>query len=192
MAIQSLSTARNQSQRDITLTIAGRGPEHTRLVQLSEALNIRESVHFTGHLSPREMPKVYADADAFIFPSIREFGGAVALEAMASGLPCIVANHGGLREYLTDECGWKIQPKSRTFLQEQMTRAICELDSRPELYNHMSHSAIHRAKQYTWQAKVTDLLGIIQRCITEKQSVRQDDPASNHSSPLGDPEVVSG
>ena len=57
-------------------------------------------------------------------PSAREFGGAVVIEAMACGLPCIVANKGGIGEYVTEETGFKIEQNSREYLTQELTKKI--------------------------------------------------------------------
>jgi len=66
----------------------------------------------------------YRKADIFCLPSAREFGGAVVIETMACGLPCIVANNGGIKEYVTEETGFKIEPNSREYLTQELTKKI--------------------------------------------------------------------
>jgi len=41
---------------------------------------------------------------------------------MACGLPCIVANNGGIGEYVTEETGFKIEPNSRGYLTQELTK----------------------------------------------------------------------
>jgi len=43
---------------------------------------------------------------------------------MACGLPCIVANNGGIGEYVTEETGFKIEPNSREYLTQELTKKI--------------------------------------------------------------------
>ena len=64
-------------------------------------LNLGEIVSFAGWVNQQETLDYYRKADIFCFPSVREFGEAVVIEAMACGLPCIVANNGGIGEYVT-------------------------------------------------------------------------------------------
>lgn len=51
--------------------------------------------HFLGHVDHEELSVLYASADVFLFPSDTESYGNVVTEAMASGLPCVIANGGG-------------------------------------------------------------------------------------------------
>ena len=74
--------------------VAGDGPR---------AADVRLALPFATHLGflGREtLADLYADADLFVFPSPTETCGLVALEAMASGLPVVGADAGGVRENL--------------------------------------------------------------------------------------------
>ncbi len=72
--------------------IAGDGPEAHRVLQELPF------VHRLGFLDRITLADLYADADLFVFPSATETCGLVALEAMASGLPVIGADAGGMRD----------------------------------------------------------------------------------------------
>jgi glycosyltransferase involved in cell wall biosynthesis len=58
---------------------------------------------------------ITANLISFASLQFESLGGAVVLEAMACGLPCIVANNGGIAEYVTQETGFKIDPISREY-----------------------------------------------------------------------------
>ncbi|MFZ7120879.1 MAG: glycosyltransferase family 4 protein [Eubacteriaceae bacterium] len=66
------------------------------------ALDLKKStpnnVVFTGYLKGKELSSIYASCDVFVFPSSTETFGNVVLEAMASGLPVITVNSGGVKE----------------------------------------------------------------------------------------------
>lgn len=53
------------------------------------------NAHFLGKKNHQELAKFYASADVFVFPSTSETYGNVIIEAMASGLPCVIADEGG-------------------------------------------------------------------------------------------------
>jgi L-malate glycosyltransferase len=78
------------------LILLGDGPERTRAEQKCRELGISEHVTFVGNLKqPQELLSI---GDLFILPSESESFGLAALEAMASGLPVISTNTGGLPE----------------------------------------------------------------------------------------------
>jgi len=66
---------------------------------------------FIGKIEHAQLAVLYASADIFLFPSISETYGNVVLEAMASGLPCIVANGGGSADFIEQGInGFKCKP----------------------------------------------------------------------------------
>ncbi len=78
----------------LCFVVAGDGPR---------AGAVRAALPFAlhrGFLGREELADLYADADLFVFPSRTETCGLVVLEAMASGLPVIAANEGGVQENL--------------------------------------------------------------------------------------------
>lgn len=85
------------------LLFAGEGREESRLKQLAADLGVEESVKFLGHL--REIHKFYAAIDCFVFPSRKEGHPLALIEAMASGLPVITTNVGGIPEVLGSLAG---------------------------------------------------------------------------------------
>lgn len=60
------------------------------------------SGHFTGFATGEDLAKAYASSDVFLFPSHTETFGNVTLEAMASGLPCLVADAIGSKSLVDD------------------------------------------------------------------------------------------
>jgi glycosyltransferase involved in cell wall biosynthesis len=137
----------------LELTIVGDGSEKAALEAQVQQLGLEALVQFTGWVTQQEIIKYYQEADIFCFPSIREYGGGVVLEAMACGLPCIVANNGGIAEYVTDKTGFRIDPISRQYLTETLADKIQLLVENESLRQDMSNSAIERARDFTWQRK---------------------------------------
>ena len=90
---------------DATLEILGEGPERESLERMTERLGLAGSVRFAGWIEHRELQHRLADADVLAFPSIREFGGGVVLEAMAVGLVPVVVDYGGPGELVSADCG---------------------------------------------------------------------------------------
>lgn len=79
------------------LFIAGEGPEREKLEQLARELNVEERVYMPGHL--KDMWAVYGALDVFALPSLREGLPTCVLEAVCSGLTCLVSDS------VTRECG---------------------------------------------------------------------------------------
>ncbi len=83
--------------REVKLVLAGALPEHVSGV-LSDPrtivgeLGLDQQVHFCGWVEEAEKPALYALASAFVFPSLYEGFGMMALEAMAAGTPVITSD----------------------------------------------------------------------------------------------------
>ncbi|MEQ9359200.1 glycosyltransferase family 4 protein [Coleofasciculus chthonoplastes] len=172
IVIESISKLGQTIQDKIVLTIVGDGSEKTKLENLVQKLGLSEKVKFTGRIPQQETVKYYRQADIFCFPSIREFGGAVVLEAMASGLPCIVANNGGIGEYVTEETGFKIEPLSREYLTQELTDKIKILVEDEQLREGMSTKAVERAREFTWENKAQKIVDIYQEMIKKNEFIK--------------------
>jgi glycosyltransferase involved in cell wall biosynthesis len=157
----------DQPNQGVSLTIVGDGSERQELEAKARELKLEQSVHFTGWMSHQDTRRYYHESDIFCFPSIREFGGAVVLEAMASGLPCIVVNHGGISEYVTDATGFRIEPISTEYITQELIRTIQLLIENRSLREQMSQSAIERAKEFEWSHKAKQMLTIYRELVLE-------------------------
>ena len=96
-----------------TCTIAGDGNDRTMLEKLAAAYNLQDKITFTGFVSEPE--KLWDNCDVFFFPiRWQEPFGLVGLEALAHGVPVVAFDLGGVREYLSMECGALIPEKDIT------------------------------------------------------------------------------
>jgi glycogen(starch) synthase len=83
---------------DVRFLVAGSGTHEAELRKQARRLGLMEHGSFLGWIDDAMLHSLYRIADLCVVPSIYEPFGLVALEAMASGCPCIVADAGGLRE----------------------------------------------------------------------------------------------
>jgi glycogen synthase len=83
---------------DVRFLVAGSGTHETELKEQARRLGLDGHGSFLGWIGDDALHSLYRIADLCVVPSIYEPFGLVALEAMASGCPCIVADTGGLRE----------------------------------------------------------------------------------------------
>ena len=90
------------------LLICGEGVKRAALSSLIHKLGLEKRVLLCGY--QKEIETYYQCADIFLFPSLREGFGMAPVEAMACGLPLVVADNRGTREYASDNafvCGPK-------------------------------------------------------------------------------------
>ncbi len=83
---------------DVRFLVAGSGTHEQGLREQARELGLDEHGIFLGWIGDDVLHSLYRIADLCVVPSIYEPFGLVALEAMASGCPCLVADTGGLRE----------------------------------------------------------------------------------------------
>lgn len=85
-----------QQHPDAHLTIAGSGPEREALEQLARSLNIADAVTFAGRVENAEMPALYQTVHIALNPSLADNMPISILEALASGVPVVSTNVGGV------------------------------------------------------------------------------------------------
>ncbi|MEG4014122.1 MULTISPECIES: glycosyltransferase family 4 protein [unclassified Microcoleus] len=168
IVIESIGKLDPVIQSKISLTIVGDGPERNNLENRIKKLDLGEIVSFAGWVNQQKTLDYYRKADIFCFPSIREFGGAVVMEAMACGLPCIVANNGGIGEYVNEETGFKIEPISREYLTQELTSKIKLLVEDDRLRESMSAKAIEKAREFAWENKAIKIVEIYEKMLGDK------------------------
>lgn len=100
---------------DARLVLAGEGPAAASLAEMGARL-APQRVAFIGNLSDRAtLAAHYASADVFAHPNPREPFGLGPLEAMASGVPVVVPNAGGVLSYAHDGNAWLAAPEPMAF-----------------------------------------------------------------------------
>jgi glycogen synthase len=97
----------------VRFLVAGSGSHEAELKQQARGLGLDRHGTFLGWIGDDVLRSLYRIADLCVVPSIYEPFGLVALEAMASGCPCIVADTGGLREVVPGggRVGLRFRPK---------------------------------------------------------------------------------
>ena len=117
--LQSLAQLK-QKRQDFSLEIVGDGPNREEYEKLTMELDLEKEVKFNGLKSKSEIAEFMRNSDFFILPSLWENLPCVLIEAMASGLPIIASNIGGIPEILNKDIGILIKPKDV----DELTKAI--------------------------------------------------------------------
>lgn len=89
-------------REDIQLVIAGQGAEQENLKTLAAELEVGDRVRFTGFIPADVLPDLFNSADIFTMPSEAELLSIATLEAMACGLPLLLANAVALPELVSN------------------------------------------------------------------------------------------
>jgi glycosyltransferase involved in cell wall biosynthesis len=151
------------------LRIVGSGPDLGRLQQLTRENGLDACVEFVGRLSQHEVAAEMRDADIFFFPSIRELGAGVVIEAMACGLPCIVADYGAPGALVNDRRGRKVPLENRELMVQSFAAAAVQLASDRIVLDRMSAECADYARStFTWSKKATSTLAIYEWVLERK------------------------
>jgi glycosyltransferase involved in cell wall biosynthesis len=106
---------------DTNLLIVGDGPDREKLETLAQELDLQGCTCFAGNVSNEKIPEYMAKADLFVLPSLSEGFPLVILEAMASGLPIVTTNIGGLPDIVKNgENGFLVEPKNPEALADKI------------------------------------------------------------------------
>jgi glycosyltransferase involved in cell wall biosynthesis len=134
------------TRRPVRLTIVGSGPDEQHLKALAAALGLQR-VRFAGFVDQADLPPYYADADAFVFPTLDDPFGIVLLEAAASGLALIASRNAGATEDLIrdSDIGMICDPQDEDALANQ----IAALADNHELVVRMGRAACDTARSRT-------------------------------------------
>jgi glycosyltransferase involved in cell wall biosynthesis len=159
LAVRAFALARPSI--DARLEIVGDGPLRDSLERLATELGVADAVDFRGWLGKAEVSERLRASDVFVYPSLREPGGTVVLEAMATGLPSIVADWGGPAEYISEGTGVRVDVSSSERFVDDLAAAMVRLGGDPALRASLGAAARERAAaEYDWDVLVDRLTEI--------------------------------
>ena len=106
--IAAISAMQSLGRIDIQYVLCGTGKYEDLLYKQVDEAGLQGQVHFLGYRS--DVKELYRMADCFIMPSFREGLSRSMMEAMASGLPCVVSKIRGNVDLIQDEGGFLCSP----------------------------------------------------------------------------------
>ena len=112
---------------DFILDIVGDGPNRAEYEELTHKLGLQDIVHFHGLKTKQEVAEFMRKANIFVLPSEWENLPCVIIEAMASGLPIVATNVGGIPEIVNNEVGILVPPKNVLALVEALNKMLDNL-----------------------------------------------------------------
>ncbi len=124
---------------------------------------VRDRIFTTGFVAGDDLPGWYGGARAMIFPSLFEGFGLPPLEAMACGCPVICSQAGSLGE-VTGGAARTIDPLDPA----DMTRAMLEIATDPQVGASLRRRGLERAAGFTWQATAALTLEVYERAAGKR------------------------
>ncbi len=138
------------------LLIVGDGPYLSWLKTLSKKLDIEDRIVFVGPISDYWLPAYYAATDVVVLPSTSrlEAFGIVGLEGMASGKPLILSDIPGVRDVISNEEGFIVEPLDPDAIAEALER----IWNSPEMAKQMGKKGRKRVvKLFSWEKVSKDI-----------------------------------
>jgi glycosyltransferase involved in cell wall biosynthesis len=162
----------SRSVPDAHFLIAGDGSLLESMKRLAVSMGVRERVRFLGRVPQEMLPHVYAASDIFVLPSVSrlEAFGIVALEAMATGKPVVVADIPGVRDVIQDgREGFIADPVNPADLAAKINRLVSD----PTLRRDMGRRARDKVLGAYSIEKVTDQILNVYRGVLDGRLTAQ-------------------
>jgi glycosyltransferase involved in cell wall biosynthesis len=157
-----------EKDNDTVLVLVGDGHEKENLKSLVKNLGLTKSVYFCGIIPHKHIPKVYADADVFVFASQTETQGLVITEALASGLPVVaVADEAFEGVIFNGKNGYQVSKHPGEF-----AKKVNMLLSDAALYKKFSFEAHRSIQKFSIEKTALYLEQLYEQLIKEKEATR--------------------
>jgi len=161
-AISILKTDSPNLYKNLKLSVYGKGNQTKELTDMINNLNINETVTYYGAAQHRDLGAIFRSFDYFLFPTIRESLGLVAIEALACGTPVICSDIEPLTEFVVEgKNGHLFKKNSATQLSKNIE--ACYSISSDE-YHNLANNSIQSVQDFESSKVMHDLNQNIRNC----------------------------
>lgn len=149
-----------------TLTVTGTGPNEGDLRALAEHLGLSAAVHFSGRLDRDAMAALYRRADVLLNTSLVDNMPNSLLEALASGVPIVSTNVGGVPFVVKHGTTALLVPPSEP---AEMAAAVLQLLENPSEAARLRAAGLQEVRQYTWSAVAQQLASVYRAALGKRR-----------------------
>ena len=146
------------------MTIAGSGLEEQLLRQLAKELGLGDKVRFAGRLDRDAMAALYSSADIMLNPSLADNMPNSVLEALASGVPVVTTNVGGVPYIVQDGVTALLVPPADPSAMAASCLKILQSD---DLWRRLSDAGLAEVQRYTWDRVAPLLANVYRQAIAD-------------------------
>ncbi|MCP5250247.1 MAG: glycosyltransferase family 4 protein [Burkholderiales bacterium] len=148
------------------LTVAGAGPEKPMLENLVTELGVRDCVQFAGRIDNDAIAGLYQRADMMINASLVDNMPISILEALASGVPVVSTDAGGIPYLVEDgKTALLVPQKDPVAMADAMLRILHNSD----LYAKLRANGLVSLERYTWESVKQQLFAVYQQTLEDQQ-----------------------
>ncbi|HEX2992393.1 MAG TPA: glycosyltransferase family 4 protein [Anaerolineales bacterium] len=152
---------------DVDLILLGGGSQGPKIRQILLRGGVLDRVHFGGHVGQEDLPRWYHMADLYISPSHVDGSSVTLMEALACGLPCLVSDIPGNREWIEDGVnGWLFRDDDVSDLAEKILYAIRNRDTFETIRKAARRTAEQKAD---WKKNFGKLLEAYQKTVAQSK-----------------------
>jgi glycosyltransferase involved in cell wall biosynthesis len=159
--IEAFAQLRQRYGGQVSLRIAGEGPERPRIEAMIQRLNLDASVDLRGWVEHEQLPAFLRELDVFVMPSTWEGFGVAAIEASATELPVVASNIYGIPDAVRDGVTGLLVPSRHP---TALADAIGRLVEDPKLRVALGKAGRELvARHYEWPANMAQLATTYER-----------------------------
>ncbi len=145
----------------LVLDIVGSGPMKAALRRQTSEAGLDGAVRFHGWVAHDQVQDVLAQAHLLTFPSIREFGGGVVLEAMATGVVPVICDYAGPAELADETCCFKVPMGDRASVIAAFRATLGRILDDPDCLAPLARNGLQKVtRHYTWERKAQQIVNI--------------------------------
>jgi glycosyltransferase involved in cell wall biosynthesis len=155
-----------QSRPGLSLLLLGGGSQGARIRQILMSGGVLDRVTFGGQVSQTELPRWYHRADVYVSPSHVDGSSVSLMEALACGLPCLVSDIPGNKEWVTEgENGWLFPDGDADTLAAKIMQAMDRRSMLPKIGRAARAMAEERAD---WKKNSAKLMQVYKQALQAK------------------------
>ena len=159
----------------LILDIIGDGPMRNGLEAHVQQAGLEKAVTFYGMLDHHEVQDVAVQSNLLTFPSIREFGGGVVIEAMSLGVVPLIVDYAGPGELVGPNTGFKVPIGTRSEIVAtfgaQLEAILADPSALPDIG---AASQAYVQSKFTWEAKAAQILDVYTWALADRRQPTPD------------------
>jgi glycosyltransferase involved in cell wall biosynthesis len=168
LALQSLSRVKKRGV-NFRYHLGANGPEIPYLKKLVARLGLTQEVHFGGAMTREDYQRELGNTHIYLLPSMRETVGLTMMEAMLAGCVPIVADNGGPRLTVTEDCGYKIPVSTPNRMAEEIANIIVAIDRDRKIISEKGARASKRIATHYAEDHYRQTVNAVYRSVTQRK-----------------------
>lgn len=154
----------------MSIDFIGDGPMMGELQSFVQQHDLGSVVKFHGWIPNEKVQDILCECDILAFPSIREFGGGVVLEAMALGVVPVVVDYAGPGELVTPDIGFKVPIGTRADIVRGFRSVLSRLvSSKKDVYERSDAARQYVQENFIWPAKAQRIVDLYADLVGDRR-----------------------